>query len=101
MMTLYWWPRTRALRAIWMMEEAGVEYRRVPIDIFAGAQNSDEFRRINPMMKFPALTDGGAAGVEAGAPCPYFADRVPEAGLPPPIGDPRRGRYLQWLFFSG
>lgn len=101
MMTLYWWPRTRALRAIWMMEEAGVEYRRVPIDIFAGAQNSDTFRRINPMMKLPALTDGEATVAESGALCAYVADRVPEAGLAPPIGDPRRGRYLQWLFFSG
>jgi glutathione S-transferase len=101
MMTLYWWPRTRALRAIWMLEEAGAEYRRVPIDIFAGAQNSDAFRRINPMMKLPALTDGEATVAESGALCAYVADRVPEAGLAPPIGDPRRGRYLQWLFFSG
>jgi glutathione S-transferase len=26
---------------------------------------------------------------------------VPEARLAPPVGDPTRGRYLQWLFFSG
>jgi glutathione S-transferase len=101
MMTLYWWPRTRALRAIWMMEEAGVDYRREPIDIRSGAQKSDAFRRINPMMKLPALTDGEASVAESGAICAYVAERVPDARLAPPVGDPRRGRYLQWLFFSG
>jgi glutathione S-transferase len=28
------------------------------------------------------------------------AEAHPEAGLAPPVGDPARGRYLQWLFFS-
>jgi glutathione S-transferase len=101
MMTLYWWPRTRALRAIWMLEEAGVPYRRVAVDLSAGAHRTDEFRRINPMMKLPALTDGEAAVAESGAICAYVAERVPEAGLAPPLGDPLRGRYLQWMFFSG
>jgi glutathione S-transferase len=101
MMKLYWAPQSRAFRALWMLEEAGCPYERVLIDIRKGAQSSPEFRAINPMMKVPALTDGEAVVAECGAICAYVAERVPEAKLAPPLGDPDRGRYLRWLFFSG
>jgi glutathione S-transferase len=52
------------------------------------------------MGKVPALVDGDAVVAESGAICAYVADRCPEAGLAPPIGDPARGAYLRWLFFS-
>jgi glutathione S-transferase len=100
MMTLYWAPRTRSLRALWVLEEAGAPYQRVRIDLSAGEQKSAEFRAINPMAKVPALTDGTLAIAESGAICAYVAEAHPEAGLAPPVGDPARGRYLRWLFFS-
>jgi glutathione S-transferase len=100
MMKLYWAPQSRSFRALWMMEEAGAPYERVLIDIRKGAQNTPAYHKINPMEKVPALTDGEAALAESAAICTYVADRVPEAGLAPPIGDPLRGRYLHWLFFA-
>jgi glutathione S-transferase len=100
MMKLYWAPRTRSLRALWVLEEAGVPYERVRLDLSAGEQKSAEFRAINPMAKVPALTDGPLAVAESGAICAYVAEAVPQAGLAPPVADPARGRYLRWLFFS-
>lgn len=100
MIKLYWAPRTRSLRALWMLEEAGAPYERVRLDLAGGEQKSDAFRAVNPMAKVPALTDGAAAVAESGAICAYVADAYPGAGLAPPVGDPARGRYLQWLFFS-
>jgi glutathione S-transferase len=100
MMKLYWAPHTRSLRALWVLEEAGVSYERVRLDLSAGEQKSAEFRAINPMAKVPALTDGPLAVAESGAICAYVAEAVPQAGLAPPVGDPARGRYLRWLFFS-
>ena len=99
-MKLYWAPHTRSLRALWVLEEAGVSYERVRLDLSAGEQKSAEFRAINPMAKVPALTDGPLAVAESGAICAYVAEAVPQAGLAPPVGDPARGRYLRWLFFS-
>ena len=99
-MKLYWAPRTRSLRALWVLEEAGVPYERVRLDLAAGEQKSPDYRAINPMAKVPALTDGPVAVAESGAICAYVAEAVPQAGLAPPVGDPARGRYLQWLFFS-
>ena len=42
-----------------------------------------------------------ACVAESGAIIAYLAEKFPQAGLAPPIGEPTRGRYLQWLFFSG
>jgi glutathione S-transferase len=100
MMKLYWAPRTRSLRALWVLEEAGAPYERAWLDLMAGEQKTPDFRAINPMGKVPALTDGPVAVAESGAICAYVAEAHPKAGLAPPLGDPARGRYLQWLFFS-
>ena len=99
-MKLYWAPGTRSLRTLWMLEEAGVPYERVHIDIRNGGQNDPAFRKINPMGKVPAFEDGAAQLAESAAICAYIAERCPEAGLAPKIGDPLRGRYFHWLFFA-
>jgi glutathione S-transferase len=100
MMKLYWAPRTRSLRALWVLEEAGAPYERIRLDLSTDEQKTPDFRAINPMAKVPALTDGPVAVAESGAICAYVAEAHPNAGLAPPLGDSERGRYLQWLFFS-
>jgi glutathione S-transferase len=100
MMKLYFAPRSRSFSALWLMEEVGRPYERVLIDITKGAQKSADFLAVNPMGKVPALQDGEAKLGEAAAICAYVADRCPEAGLAPAADDPKRARYLQWLFFA-
>ena len=98
MMQLYWAPRTRSLRALWLLEEAGVAYERIRVDL--GAERPDALLAVNPMGKVPALRDGDVRAAESAAICAYVAEAVPSAHLAPPVGDPLRGRYLQWLFFA-
>ena len=100
MMQLYWSPKTRAFSGIWVMEEAGQPYERVLTDINTGAQKAPDFLAVNPMGKVPALKDGEATLGEQAAICAYVAERCPDAGLAPSLGDPRRARYLYWLFFA-
>jgi glutathione S-transferase len=100
MMQLYWSPRSRSFTTLWLMEEAGEPYERLLIDISTGAQKTPGYLAINPMGKVPALRDGEATLAEAAAICAYVAERVPQAKLAPPLGDPRRAKYLQWLFFA-
>ncbi len=99
-MKLYWAPHTRAFRTLWMMEEAGLPYERVLVDINGDALQSAEYRAINPMMKVPAFEDQGVAFAESGAICAYVADLATEAKLAPPVGDIARGPYLHWMFFD-
>jgi glutathione S-transferase len=100
MMKLYWSPRSRSFSTLWLMEETGQPYERVLTDISTGAQKAIEFLSVNPMGKVPALQDGEATMAESAAICAYVAERYPEAKLAPPLGDPRRAKYLYWLFFT-
>jgi glutathione S-transferase len=100
MMKLYWSPRSRSFTALWLLEETGQPYERVLTDISTGAQKTPEFLAVNPMGKVPALGDGDVAIAESAAICAYVAERFPDAKLAPPLGDPRRAKYLQWLFFG-
>mgnify|MGYP001081094742 FL=1 len=100
MVQLYWSPRSRSFSGLWILEETGQPYERVLTDISTGAQKKPEYLAINPMGKVPALKDGDATIAEAAAICAYVAERYPEAKLAPPLGDPRRAKYLQWLFFG-
>jgi glutathione S-transferase len=100
MMQLYWSPRSRSFAALWLLEETGQPYERVLTDISTGAQRNIEYLAINPMGKVPALKDGEVALAESAAILAYVAERYPEARLTPPIGDPKRARFLYWLFFA-
>jgi glutathione S-transferase len=98
-MKLYYWPRTRAFTSLWMMEEVGQPYEIVHVDIAASDHPSESYRRINPMGKLAGFQDGDCAMGETAAILLYLADKFPATGFAPAIGDPRRGRFLQWLMF--
>jgi glutathione S-transferase len=83
-----------------MLEELGVPYRMQLLNLKKGDQKTPDYLAINPMGKVPAIRHGETVVTEVAAICCYLADEFPEAGLAPPIGDPRRGTYLRWLFFS-
>ena len=100
MMKLYWSPRTRSFSALWLMEETGQPYERVLTDIATGAQKTPEYLAINPMGKVPALRHGDVTITEVAAICTYLADAFPDKKLNVPVGDPRRGPYLKWMFFG-
>jgi glutathione S-transferase len=100
-MKLYWCANTRAFRIAWLMEESGLSYERVTIDIRnADAKNDPAFRAVSPMGKVPALEDGPTRLNDSGAICLYIADQYPQARLGPPIGHPDRGAFLQWVLFT-
>ncbi len=97
---LYWCPQTRAIRALWLLEELGVPYDLVKIDVRAGAQNDPAFRAVSPLGKVPALVDGETTVAESGAVCLYLADRHSDKKLAPALDSPLRGPYLRWVFFG-
>lgn len=97
---LYWAPRTRAFRTLWLLEEIGAPYELVRVDITAPAPEGSALRAVNPMGKIPALEDGDTKVAESGAIALYLAERFPEAGLAPAVGDPLRGPYLHWMMFT-
>ena len=100
-MKLFYAPQTRSTRAIWMLEEAGVDYDMELVDIRAeDRQDSDEFRQASPMGKVPALVDGDVAMSESAAVCIYIADRYASGTLAPAFDAPERGQFLYWAMYT-
>jgi glutathione S-transferase len=99
-LTLYHAAPSRSSVVHWMLEEVGEPYELHLLSLKNGDNRKPEYLKVNPMGKVPALRHGEMVMTEVAAICTYLADAFPKAGLNVPIGDPRRGRYLQWLFFS-
>jgi GST-like protein len=104
MIDLYYWPTPNGHKITMFLEEAGLPYRIVPIDIGRGAQFAPEFLKIAPNNRMPAIVDhepadGGApvSLFESGAILLYLADKIGSF-----IPDSLRGRVevLQWLFWQ-
>jgi glutathione S-transferase len=99
-LTLYHAVPSRSSIAHWMLEEVGQPYDLHVLGLKDGDHRKPAYLAINPMGKVPALKHGDTVITEAAAICCYLADVFPQAGLAVPIGDPRRGPYLKWLFFG-
>ena len=84
----------------WMLEEIGEPYDATVLDLKAGEQNQPGYRAINPQGKVPAIRYKGQVTTEVAAICAFLADEFPQKKLNIPVGDPRRGPYLAWLFFN-
>jgi glutathione S-transferase len=99
-LTLYHAAPSRSSIVRWMLEELGEPYDLQVLSLMKGDQHQPDYLAINPMGKVPALKHGEVIVTEAAAICAYLADEFPNARLNVPVGDPRRGPYLKWLFFS-
>jgi len=103
MLKLHIWPTPNAHKVTILLEEVGLPYDVVPVNIGDGDQFKPEFLRISPNNKMPALVDSeGPDGkelslFESGAILIYLAEKTGQFLS----GDPR-GRYqtIQWLMFQ-
>ena len=99
-LTLYHAAPSRSSIVHWMLEELGEPYDIHLVSFKKGENRQPAFLAINPMGKLPALRHGDVVITEAAAICTYLADEFPKSKLNVPVGDPRRGVYLKWLFFG-
>ena len=97
MLKLYHAQLTRSVRIVWLLEELGVAYELVAVP-FKPPRSS--FEQDTPAGKFPTLDDDGMVMFESGAILEYLIEKYGRGRLAPPIGDPERGRYLQWVHFA-
>jgi glutathione S-transferase len=98
--TLYHASPSRSSIIMWMLEEIGQPYDIKLLKLSEGDNTKPDYLAINPMGKVPALKHGDTVITEVAAICTYLADEFPQAKLNVPVGEPRRGTYLKWLFFG-
>ena len=99
-LTLYHAAPSRSSVTHWMLEEIGEPYDIHLLHLSQGDNLKPDYLAINPMGKVPALKHNDVVITESAAICTYLADAFPKAKLNVPIGDPRRGVYLKWMFFG-
>ena len=99
-LTLYHASPSRSSVVLWMLEELGEAYDLKLLSLKEGDNLKPDYLAINPMGKVPALKHGDTIITEVAAICTYLADEFPRAKLNVPVGTPRRGIYLKWMFFA-
>jgi GSH-dependent disulfide-bond oxidoreductase len=104
MIDLHYWHTPNGHKITLFLEEAGVEYRIIRVDIGKGDQFKPEFLKISPNNRIPAIVDtapeGGGAPVslfESGAILLYLAEKT---GKFIPADLRGRAEVLQWLFWQ-
>ena len=99
-MKLYHSPRSRSVRARWLLEELGVPYELVTLDFANGEHKQPRYLHIHPHGAVPALDDGEVTIFESAAICMHLADKFPDKHLAPPLRTPARALYYQWMVYS-
>lgn len=96
--TLYYAPGAASFLVHWLLIELDLPHELRLVDTAAKAQKTPEYLALNPNGVVPTLVLDGKPQYEAAALAMVLAERHPDAGLAPAVGDPRRADYLQWMF---
>ena len=95
-MKVYTYPRSRSLRVLWALEELGVAYETIRVDLFS---DSEQQSSPHPRKKVPFLVDGEVAIGETLAICLYLCEKhSSHAFYPPRIED--QAAVNAWLSFA-
>jgi glutathione S-transferase len=96
MVKLYGGARSRATIVQWYLEELGIPYEFVKLDMQAGEHRQPAFLEINPIGKVPAIADGDFTLWESGAILLYLRDTYGKPALSPQ----QRATLDQWILYA-
>ena len=96
-MKLYEYGPTRSIRARWTLQELGVDFEAVSVNLFAGEQLRPEFLKLNPAAKLPVLVDGDFVLTESAAIALYLAEKYRNFL---PADAKGRAEVNRWLLFT-
>jgi len=99
---LYYWPTPNGWKISIMLEECGLEYNMIPVNIGQGDQFKPAFLEISPNNRMPAIVDHDVAGepvpvFESGAILLYLAEKTGRFMSRDPSA---RKETLEWLFWQ-
>lgn len=104
MYELHYWPTVNGKKISILFEELGIDYKLVPCRIGMGDQFSDDFLKISPNNRMPALVDHAPADggepisiFESGAIMMYIADKE---GRFFPKELRARNEVIQWVMWQ-
>lgn len=99
-MTLYGLGPSRSFRCLWALEEAGIDYQFVSLELSSSDDNgakSEKYLKLNPQGKVPTLIDGDFVLTESAAIVNYIEACAEQTFIPKaPI---ERAKYDEIAFF--
>jgi glutathione S-transferase len=99
--TFYYSPMSNATRVHWTLEELGIPYEKVKLDLRAGDQKKPEFLALNPNGKVPTVVIDGTPMFESIAIQIALGERFGvEKGLWPAFGSPEHFQALSWIVWG-
>jgi glutathione S-transferase len=96
-MQLYEFSFTRSIRARWMLQELGVDFEAITVNLFAGDARRPAFLKLNPAAKLPVLVDGDFVLTESAAIVVYLGEKY---GKFLPADARGRAEVNKWLLFT-
>ena len=102
MIDFYYWPTPNGWKVAILLEELGIDYTLIPLNISKGDQFKPEFLAISPNNRMPAIVDHGVDGApisvfESGAILHYLARKTGRFIPSDPRGEKE---VLEWLFWQ-
>ena len=102
MIDFHYWPTPNGWKISIMLEECGLPFRMIPVNIGKGEQHTPEFLAISPNGRMPAIVDHDAPGgplsiFESGAILLHLAER---SGCFAPTAPRERTALMEWLFWQ-
>ncbi|WP_148863795.1 glutathione S-transferase family protein [Marinobacter fonticola] len=102
MIDFYYWPTPNGWKVAIMLEECGLDYRVIPVNIGRGEQFKPEFLAISPNNRMPAIVDHDMDGeplpiFESGAILMHLAEKTGRFMPTDPRG---RKEIREWLFWQ-
>ncbi len=95
MIKFYFHTTPNPMKVALFLEESGLDYEVVPVDTLKGEQHEENFLKINPNAKLPAILDGDVRVFDSNAILLYLGEKTGKF-----IGAPAvRGELLSWLMF--
>ena len=106
MIDFYYWPTPNGWKVSIMLEECGLDYRTIPVNIGKGEQFAPDFLAISPNNRMPAIVDHDPPPEFGGTPVPVFESGAillhlaHKTGRFLPDGAMERKEIMEWLFWQ-
>lgn len=97
--TLWHCHDSRSLRALWTLDEMGIDYDVVTMQ-FPPRINQPNYKEMNILGTVPYFVDGETHMTESSGICQYLVEKYQHQSLRINIDHPEYGDYINWLFMS-
>lgn len=92
-------PQSRAVRTQTLLNFYDIPHKNVLIDIRKGDNKKDDYLKIHPHGRVPAIAYNGQVILESGAITLFLGDLYADNMNTPKVGTPERALLYEWLFF--